>query len=391
MELEAPPISKDIRQEMSHSQTPIYGISAKCQVHLEKIMCEVLSRFGQYYESTEKHRCTNDFIQGLKLQPTKYARHHSYTDLNPFSKKYLIVDFDEPYHEQKWIRDGNPSVTIAVINPSSKRAHLFFELITPVSFQPKSRRGPQYYCSKVEQALTNSVGGDVNFVGLFVKNPLSKSHEVKTNDVSYHLDDFMKTCPSLATAKNEQQRLRTSTKSKSRQNANEKALEGRNSYIFHTVRFPAYRWVHAMDSHSFKQKVLDESVAINLQFPSILSTVAPLPQKEVIYLADNISGWCLKNKHRLDGKNRGVMGFGNNRFTNPFMEHLDDDEVARRQALGGAYASWERKQKTSKVIAEFISAFISANGTTPNISQIARGTNLARITVQRWKNEPTPF
>jgi hypothetical protein len=354
-------------------------------------MCEVLNRFRQYYESTEKHRCTNDFIQGLKLQPTKYAKHHSYTDLNPFSKKYLIVDFDEPYHEQKWIRDGNPFATIAVINSSSKRAHLFFELITPVSFQPKSRRGPQYYCSKVEQALTNSVGGNDDFEGLVVKNPLSKHHEVKVNDVSYHLDDFVRTCPSLAIDKNAKQRERTSSHSKARQNAKERALEGRNSYIFHTVRFQAYRWVQMMDSDSFKRKVLDECISINQQFPLILSTVNPLPSREVRYLAENISGWCLKNKHQLDGKNRGVMGFGDNRLTDPFMEHLDDDEVARRQALGGAYASWEKKQKTSKVIAEFISGFISASGASPNISQIARGTGLARTTVQRWKNEPTPF
>ena len=124
---------------------------------------------------------------------------------------------------------GIPLPNLLVENPENGKAHLLFQLETPIYKTDASRPKPIIYANAIIKRLEELFDADVGYSGLITKNPFSSEWRVSTlRSRPYSLNEL---------ALN----LVLSWKEVNQPIAKDEATGlGRNCYIFHTARHWAY-------------------------------------------------------------------------------------------------------------------------------------------------------
>jgi hypothetical protein len=245
---------------------------------------------------------TDDFEFGTKFRKKESSLEYKYIQLNQLYKKYLVVDVDEDRRESVFCFEelGLPVPTIITINSNPKNGrfntpHFLWELKTPVIYTEAGRSAPQRLYERVDNALTKALRpfkSDLNYVGLFTKNPLHPNWKTIKNEIAYDLEDFCEYLDIGASKRNVGLEL---------------DAEGRNCTIFHNLRFWAYREVREHKFYEdFLESVRERGYVMNTELGAL--PCGNLPFKEVLAIANSIGRWTWRHRFSLDGiKNRGIM------------------------------------------------------------------------------------
>lgn len=317
---------------------------------------------------------TDDFQYGAKFRSKDSSLKHKYIQLNQLYKKYLVVDIDETRRESIFCFEelGLPVPTIISINTNPKNGrfntpHYLWELKTPVIYTEAGRSAPQRLYELVDNALTQATQpfqSDLQYVGLFTKNPLHPHWRVIKHNVSYDLEDF-----------GEYLDLKTP-----RRKAGLKFDEsGRNCTIFTTLRFWAYQEVRDYICYEdFRESVRDKAGLINTELEAL--PCSGLPSKEVMGIANSVSRWVWRNRFNLnDIKNRGIM-------------HLNSTDIAldEKQRLSASRTHTVQKNATRTALLTSVT-LMKAQGTPITQKSLELHSKLSLRTIKSYWNELEPM
>jgi hypothetical protein len=290
-----------------------------------------------------------------------------YVQLNGRLVRYLVLDIDRRDAPAAWIDAGLPAPTIIVRTPRTNRAHLLYELATPVSVGGDARPKPRRFMEDVWDRMEVSLGGDPSYNRMLVKNPLHSTWDIIVNDVAYELcklADFVR-----------------HIKLPPRSSLPAVALEGRNCTLFHTLRRWAPTAISAHDAYnSWLTAVNKRAHGINGEFES------PLTRSEVQSVARSVARylWDGRDRDRGRGPRRrwrtGKLGLA------PISVHLGPAARSKakkeRHAVGGRTVSATRRSTTEDrivcAIAEMTTEFRHAR-----IVDVAERLGLSREQVSR--------
>lgn len=171
--------------------------------------------------------CTDELMLGLKIRPIQQALQHKYVQANDNYIKFLIVDCDhDDFYMWEHAKLAPPNLIVR--NRQNGHYHAIWALSQPIYKDYQNKAKNLAYFAKIQQAYTTLCQGDKHYINLITKNPNHQFWEtVQINRFyAYSLDelaDFVE-LPRTITKKH--------------------ALgEGRNCWLFDTVRKWAYREV----------------------------------------------------------------------------------------------------------------------------------------------------
>jgi hypothetical protein len=327
-----------------------------------------------------KPYCSAD-LSRLTIRPAKTALNYAYIQPNdPFNVRWVVFDLDlgsESFH--RFEESGLSIPNLIVQNPANQHCHYLYLLKTPVWVKNTGRMVPQNYLSAVKTAMTARLGADARYTGLICKNPLSS--EWRTTELYsglYSLDDLSKHLDlnknSLEIAQNQAYRR-----------LEDAVINGRNDHLFTLLRYFAYERVTKYRGLSFQigngkvfemwqNAIVKEAERINREFSS------GLPYGEVKSTAKSVAGWVWEHYHPGELWQRGKMGFGETRHTNPDLPMLTDDEIKRRQSLAAQLTNKHRKENTELQIKQAIER-LQANGEKVTKVAVAKMTGLNRTNI----------
>lgn len=277
---------------------------------------------------------------------------------------YIVFDIDEPHPDDtsenpscmyNWFYADMPPPTFIVYNDSNGHCQYFYELKTPVSTSHKSVKKPQYYLHAIRKQMTLDLNADSAYTHAISKNPFNKEKQT----VFY--------CLAEPYELSELDNLDPETNKFKPSKTVDFLGEGRNSDIFHTVRFDVYAYkANCSRYEQLYNFCLNECRALNEEF----ATTHPdgkLPDNEVRSTAKSIAKWTWDNYT------------GKGRYANKYFSK----EQAKRGKKGGkAYAKKTKKnnarkrQKALKLVAAGVSK-----------AEVARQLKISRKTVTRWCND----
>ncbi len=231
----------------------------------------------------KKPYCSNDLGQGLLIRPKEIALNFKYLQANsPYYQHYLILDLDYEavMAEIIYSKVGIPLPNLLVENPENGKAHLLFQLQTPIYKTDASRPKPIIYANAIIKRLEKLFDADVGYSGLITKNPFSSEWRVSTlrsrpyslNELALNLDLSWKEV-NQPIAKDEATGL------------------GRNCYIFHTARHWAYVEIRKFRGSTYSawfECVLRHCQNLNCGLAD------PMSHNEVKGIAKSISRYCWK-------------------------------------------------------------------------------------------------
>jgi hypothetical protein len=343
-----------------------------------KIIDDFVSSLPKYI------RCTSDFNTGLWKPALKSsALTHDYIQFNEANCiEWLVFDIDNGWKSAlAWDFAGVCEPNFILQNPVSGNCHYFYRLITPVYLKTDEdsqvRSAPEDYLNAIKVAMTSALNADENYTHLICKNPLSAKWRVlechhsafELSELAKHLTLKSKLDTFLAKRKKLIERRFARN--------DPRYVQGRNCALFDDLRLYAYSFVNTHKASngrfdSFQAELFDYANDLNQQFSP------PLPNSEIKSTVKSVAKWTW-NKFTGSGK-RGVMGFGDNRFTNPDIERLSIEEVKRRQRASAQRTNAIRKSTTEEKINAAI-AELKASAAKINNSSIAKKAGLVRQTV----------
>lgn len=235
-----------------------------------------LNSINSTLSQAKKLYCSDNLNYGLKLLPAKLALAKRYIQANnDHVIQFLIIDLD---HDNPLIwEDVNLAAPNFIVRDEIKNtSHLIYAIETAIPKDYINGSKALNYFAKIQQEYTRLLKGDPNYVNVITKNPNHKGW-VTTNPhyfYAYTLDELADyvILPERITKKS--------------------AIgEGRNCWLFDTVRKWAYREVlfyknHGANYQDFYQVVLNRLEKINI-FP----TSTPLDFNEIKAIAKSISKW----------------------------------------------------------------------------------------------------
>lgn len=124
-----------------------------------------------------KPLCSNIKHGGYKRQTRERALEHAYIETNPLAMHSLIVT-DHDGADADYIADlaGLPQPSWVAMNPQTRSGHIVYALHTPVCMTDAGHRAPVNLLARVEQGLTDVLGGDIGYGGRITKNPTNPAH-----------------------------------------------------------------------------------------------------------------------------------------------------------------------------------------------------------------------
>jgi hypothetical protein len=324
-----------------------------------------------------KPYCSAD-LSRLTIRPAKTALNYAYIQPNdPFNCRWVVFDVDlgaDSFHRFEDKQTAVPNLIVQ--NPANQNCHYLYLLKTPVWTKNTGRLVPQNYLNCIKTTMTARLDADPCYTGLICKNPLSD--EWRTTELYsglYSLDDLAKhldlSANSLQTAQNHAYRQLESS-----------VINGRNDYLFQLLRLFSYERITKYrelsatigNSKAFEMwanAITKEAERINREFPN------GLPVGEVKSTAKSVFNWTWERYHPAERVQRGKMGFGETRHTNPDMPTLSEEERKRRQSLSAQLTNKHRKESTELQIKQAIER-LQANGEKVTKSAVAKMTGLAR-------------
>lgn len=222
-----------------------------------------------------KPYCSNDLTKGLKIRTKEQAIKHKYIQVNDNYIKCLVIDLDHA-NPLIWEEAGLPAPNFIVRDKVKNTSHLIWCLDSPIYKDYIHKAKNLAYFAKIQQAFTERCNGDKSYVGLIAKNPNSPAWLVGNINrfYAYSLDELADyvILPERITKKS--------------------AIgEGRNCWLFDTVRKWAYREVlfykqNQATFEDFYNVVLNRLDKLNI-FPSS----QPLEFNEIKATAKSIAKW----------------------------------------------------------------------------------------------------
>lgn len=270
-----------------------------------------------------KVRSTNDFQNGTKFRYKNKALEHDYIEHNQLYKKYIAIDIDRK--ESAYLHEdlNLPTPTFIIINRKNTHCHYLWQLRTPVIYTNNGRRKPQRFYENIDLELTRRTQADMNYVGKFVKNPLSKRWLTITNNIEHDLEDFQEYIDLSLNSKKNKLKLNIDN-------------QGRNSTLFNNLRFYAYAVVKNYSCYqSFFADVEARAYEINEQLTQAFSQSLPL--KEVLHTVNSIVKYTYRRKNE-NFNNKGILQLPNN---------LSQKE---KEIIGAKHTHSKRKSKTLEAI-----------------------------------------
>lgn len=223
----------------------------------------------------------------------------------------IVIDCDHPNAAMRAFEQpaDHPPPSWVAQSPSGK-AHLGWNLFSPVCRTDSALLAPLRYAQRIERGLCVSVDGDLSYGGQLTKNPTHGAWEtIYGPSRPYELRDLI----TIHTPRQMPRRPDRAT-----------GL-GRNVTMFDTARSWAYGqwWHHRHSSPSdWELLVLQRCHAVNTEFS------APLPFSEVSATAQSVSRWIWRNfteqAYRELQARRGRKGGSN-------MSAKRIDAIARRK------------------------------------------------------------
>ena len=241
-------------------------------------MHHTLQQFKDYLP--EKPYCSNELIHGVCIQQKNTAVQFKYLQANhPYYQRYLILDldYDAVMVEIFYSLIGVPLPNLLIENPQNGKAHLLFELETPIYKTDASRQKPIMYANAILRRLQQLYDADVGYSGLLIKNPFCEQWRV------YHLHKTPYSLQQLA------DKLEITWQDA--QKAPKTADFGRNCSAFQTLRTWAYKaiWQYRGKTYSqWQDAVLLQCTKINQGF------VPPLQYGEIKGIAKSVARYCWK-------------------------------------------------------------------------------------------------
>lgn len=305
--------------------------------------------------------CSDNFERdGLLIKPRdealklKHIQHNS-----PAIAGWVAFDVDSETAGMDWYDNNGPPPNIVIQNPNNGHCHYLYSLESPVCVSYNGRMKPIRYLSSIETGLTAKLKADPGYSGKIVKNPFSKFWRTwSPREEAYSLDelfDYVDTTLINPKAKNIEIREC-----------------GRNVEMFDRLRFWAYEEVNEAKNGNFVSWLAD----VTVQAFELNIFTDQLDIREVEAIARSVAKWTW-TRYSGDSRNRGVLGFGDNRYTNPNMPHLTDDQKKYRQSSGARYTNTVRRATTEAKIKEAI-AKLRLDGKKPTKAAVARSTGVAR-------------
>lgn len=117
-----------------------------------------------------KPLCADRKNGSYKRQTRARALEHAYIETNPLAMQSLIVT-DHDGADADYIADlaGLPQPSWVAMNPHTRSGHIVYALEAPVCLTDAGHRAPVNLLARVEQGLTDVLGGDIGYGGRITK------------------------------------------------------------------------------------------------------------------------------------------------------------------------------------------------------------------------------
>lgn len=230
--------------------------------------------------TAQKLYCSNDLNFGLRLLPVKYAIEHKYIQANNDKAiMFLVIDLD---HNNPLIFEevGLPAPNFITISDTGT-SHYCYVLSYPIFKDYVKNQKALTYFSKIQQAYTDKLKGDVQYVGLVMKNPLNEQQWKVWNVNHFYTYDLYELADYVELPK-------TITKKQA-------IGEGRNCFLFDTVRKFAYREVLFYKANKATLTDFYNVILNRLEKSNVFEKSPPLNFNELRAIAKSISSWTWKN------------------------------------------------------------------------------------------------
>lgn len=336
-----------------------------------------MSKLPDFLQETELKKTFSRFnkvralhVQGWRnLLPFKYIEKKSNVyeqiQLNtPDFFNAIIIDMDKEDLLTEWNEIGLPTPTIQTVNKTNNKAHLVWLLNNPV--YRGHQHSSDYYTAILDGIKRRLSGADKHYNNTSTKNFLNKElYRVTYNDVAYDLGDFREFI------------IQKQKKKKGPLNkAEARAImeESRHMYLFHTLRWEAYRLVSDND---FEEKVKKIAEEINNGF---------LEPIKVKYIVKSIIRYCYKHKDSLPrsiGANYYKVGVMKFHKILPTTKEKYEKEVKSRQSRAATRTARIRGMKSIYKIKNSIHALAKRNKKL-TYSAIAKHAKVSLSTVKRY-------
>jgi len=137
---------------------------------LRDYQAEYLTLFTQ--RLPRKPYATDDPSRGVRIMYAHNALRKRYIQVGryPHGVFRLVVDVDQP-GEWWWDRAEDLHPSLVLVNPETKRAHVFYELDNPVPVEAASQKSLEFLAD-AEAMLEAYFGADPGYTGLLARNPV---------------------------------------------------------------------------------------------------------------------------------------------------------------------------------------------------------------------------
>lgn len=222
---------------------------------------------------------SNNLEHGLRVVGRGQADLFRYIQHNqPCLHRWLVFDCDFVGALAKVRDEGLPLPTYSAVNPKNGHSHLFYGLKDPVCTSDLAGWKPLLLLRRIEYALREALGSDVDYGGFISKNPLHEHWQVEeVNPELWSFGDFQDflTLPKRLPRKASTEGL------------------GRNCTLFEIVRHEAYASVLGYRLGGGQKAFYAHIHALVIQHNSAFPE--PLYRAEVRSIAKSISSWTWKN------------------------------------------------------------------------------------------------
>lgn len=232
-----------------------------------------------------KPLCADRKNGSYKRQTRARALEHAYIETNPLAMQSLIVT-DHDGSDADFIADlaGLPQPSWVAMNPHTRSGHIVYALESPVCLTDAARRAPVNLLARIEQGLTDVLGGDVGYGGRITKNPTHTAHMPLWGETEalYSLRELARALGDIGALPGPHRAAQTVLDS----------AVGRNVALFNLTRQWAYRArLRYTDYTEWSETVYAFASMKNASVIADEFSRGPMGEGEVAQVAKSIAGW----------------------------------------------------------------------------------------------------
>jgi hypothetical protein len=233
----------------------------------------------------QKPLCADRKNGSYKRQARARALEHAYIETNPLAMHSLIVT-DHDGADSDYIADlvGLPQPSWVAMNPHTRSGHIVYALKSPVCLTDAGHRAPVNLLARVEQGLTDVLGGDIGYGGRITKNPTHNAHMPLWGEAEalYGLKDLAKALGDVGALPAPHRGAQTVLDS----------TVGRNVALFNLTRQWAYRArLRYTDYTEWAETVYAFASMKNESVIADEFSRGPMSENEVAQIAKSIARW----------------------------------------------------------------------------------------------------